>query len=189
MTTKPFKFGYISSSGEELPHKYNNVWAEEVTKGVERLIIAPSKDHVPLILELCKAMPEPFGVLYVLVVPRSDRSPGRYQSPVPLSHTQLTDFLNRFRKYFESDGRHHLWIGAMDRSFLLVYDKHNVIYAYGPLQTFKEQLQRLGLEKSLEVRFPTPHIHNYNSDFDGDEGAVLDYLTWKFFPLQETDEQ
>lgn len=189
MTTNLSKLGYIPSSGEEVRYEYENVWAAQVTKGVERLIIAPSKEHIPLIIELCKTMPGPFDVLYVLVVPRSNISPGRYQSPLPLSPAQLTDFLHRFQSYFECDGRHDLWIGATDRSFLLVYDRHDVVYAYGPLQTFKEQLQRLGLKESAEVRFPAPHVHYYNPEFDRDEEAVINYLPWKFFALQETDDQ
>jgi hypothetical protein len=38
------------------------------------------------------------------------------------------------------------------------------------------------------VRFPIPHIHNSNSEFDEDERDLLRYWEWKQFPLHDSDD-
>ena len=188
MIVKPYKFGLLSATGDDKLFEYPDVWSVEQTTGPERLVIAPSKGHIQLMAELCKTMPEPYGLLYVLLVSRRGKTDGRYQCPMPLSNIDLMDFLARFREYLECDGRHHLWVTAVDNSFNLVYDNHNVIYAYGPLEKFKKHLRLRGMAEIPEVRFPQPHTHHYNVEFDNDESAVVDYLQWKVFPLQENDE-
>jgi hypothetical protein len=187
-TPKPYKFGYFPRPDAEMPFEYSDVWCRGKTNGPDRLVIAASKSQIDRMVELCGLMPEPYFVLYVLVVPRSDSSPGRYQSPDPLSRADLSVFANRFREYFECDGRHDLWIGAPDNSFLLVYDRHNVIYAYGPLDVFEKRLRLRGMKEVADVVFPSPHAHEYNSKFDADEASILEYMSWKFSPLQEGDE-
>ncbi len=82
--------------------------------------------------------------------------------------------LKRFRRYFESDACHHLWVTSLPSLALLVYDNHNVIYAYGLLDEFKEVLRANGLTEG-QVRFPSPHAHNYNSEFDEDERQIMSY--------------
>ncbi len=84
-------------------------------------------------LDLLEVSPEPFCILYVLTIPRSEERPGRYES-APVSREEARQFLSRFREFFENDARHHIWIKSIDGPDLLVYDKHNVIYAYGPLR-------------------------------------------------------
>jgi hypothetical protein len=170
-----------------MPFEYSDVWSLGKTSGPDRLVIAASKSQIDLMVELCSLVPEPYFVLYVLVVPRSDSSPGRYQSPDPLSRADLSVFANRFREYFECDGRHDLWIGAPDHAFLLVYDRHNVIYAYGPLDVVEERLRLRGIREVTDVAFPDPHAHNYNSEFDADEASILEYMHWKFSPLRGND--
>lgn len=54
----------------------------------------------------------------------------------------MEGFLREFRAYFESDGRHHIWVSSLQASALqasatLVYDQHDVIYAYGPLESLQ----------------------------------------------------
>ena len=185
---KPYKFGYFPRPDVELPFEYSDVWSLGKTSGPGRLVIAPSKSQIDLMVELCSLMPEPYFVLYVLVVPRSDNSPGRYQSPHPLSRADLAEFANRFREYFECDGRHNLWVGAPDHSFLLVYDRHNVIYGYGPLDVFEKRLRLRGIKEVDDVVFPSPHAHEYNSRFDADEASILEYMPWKLSPLGEDDD-
>jgi hypothetical protein len=69
-----------------------------------------------------------------------------------------------------------------------VYDKHNVVYAYGNLPAFEEVLSHRGMKKVDEIRFPLPHIHNYNSEFDEEERNLLHYWEWKQYPLRDSDE-
>ena len=79
-------------------------------------------------------MPEPFFVLYVLVVSRKEENEtARYQSG-EVSRAEVQAFLERFEDYLENDGRHHIWIHSPESSATLVYDNHDVIYCYGPLE-------------------------------------------------------
>lgn len=182
-----YKFGYLSSGKEDLPFEYGDTWAVEKTTGPERLVIAPRSGHVDVMRALIERMPEPFYILYVFLVPRTHRPAGRYQSPDSVSREELAVFLNRFQKYFEGDGRHDIWIlSAMDES-LLVYDQHNVIYAYGPLDAFKDVLRRRNFEQVPKIDFPAPHSHHYNAELDSDQNALLDYWSWKVFPLTDQD--
>ena len=188
-TSTPYKFGYFDASGNEAPYSYGNCWAVEKTKGPSRLVIGPASGHIALITQLAKAMREPLGLLYVLLVPRGGESEsGRYQSPGPLSFAETEDFLRQFQELLERDGRQHVWVGATDNSSLLVYDNHNVIYAYGPLEEFERILSSSGFTKSGQVRFPKPHSHKYNPEFDELARQLMDHWKWNRFPLQESDD-
>jgi hypothetical protein len=68
-TNRRSKFGHVVS-GNELDFTYPNVWAQEVTTGPDRLIVAPSGRHVDLLVEMLSTMEGPFWLLYVLIVPR-----------------------------------------------------------------------------------------------------------------------
>jgi hypothetical protein len=139
-------------------------------------------------IDLLRVMPEPFWILYVLTVPRGGSQDGRYQSANALLRQQAQEFLIRFDQFLENDGRHHVWVKAVSGSDLLIYDKHNVIYAYGRLAEFEAVLSDRGLTKVEAVRFPSPHTHKYNASFDQDERDVLRYWNWKQSPLQDSDE-
>jgi len=71
---------------------------------------------------------------------------------------------------------------------MLVYDRHNVIYAYGPVERFIATLELEGLTESKEVRFPNPHAHNYHAEFDSHETAILKNEQWTLSPLRPGDE-
>jgi hypothetical protein len=133
-------------------------------------------------------MEELFYLLYVLVVTRDHSKPGRYQSPEPVSKQDLFEFLNRFEKFLESDGRHHLWVKSIGGPDLLVYDRHNVIYAYGSLDKFKRILTTAGLAETTSIKIPDPHVHYYNQEYDADCRTLLKYWNWQHFPLGENDE-
>ncbi len=152
--------------GNFAPFSYPNIYQQERAEIVERLVMTPSSDHVDLMIALSRLMAPPFGILYVLVVPRMNgNKPGRYQNPNPASREEMEAFLNHFRLYFELDGRHHIWIASRTDSSQLIYDRHNVIYGYGPLGEFEEVLGKGGMSAGI-VRIPSPHSHNYNEEFD-----------------------
>lgn len=170
------------------PYRYPNLWQIEQTTGPQRIVLAPATDQIDLLVELTRQLPEPFGVLYVLTVPRKgEHEPGRYQSEQPCSRSELEAFLDRFRDYFEQDGRHNLWVFSLPSRAQIIYDNHNVLYGYGPLESFASVAQSRGMTNG-EVRFPSPHAHHYHAEFDADERAILGYWEWKYFPLQESDE-
>jgi len=180
-----YKFGSIPDS--ERRYDYQDVFSLEKNPRLERLVIAPSAKQVTLMVELLGAMPEPYGILYVLVVPRSEAEAGRYQAADFRSRNETEDFLGRFKDFFENDGRHHVWIASRPRPDLLVYDRHNVIYAYGRLPQFERIVLRRGLSKVDDVKFPSPHTHNYNEAFDEDEEELLRYWPWLRSPLRDND--
>jgi hypothetical protein len=181
-----YKFGWIPN--EERRYEYPDIFAVEKTSGPKRLVIAPSAHHVSILIDLLQVMSEPLGILYVLVVPRGGSDAGRYQVESPVSQEQAKEFLERFRDYFENDGRHDIWVRSVSDSSQLVYDRHNVIYAYGPLLEFEKVLLGRGLANAEFVRFPSPHTHNYHAVFDQDERDVLRHWHWRQSPLRESDD-
>ncbi len=115
-----------------------------------------------------------------------DHAEGRYQCPEPVDAAELTRFFGRYGPYFEGDGRHHVWILSVPTNGLLVYDHHNVIYAYGPLAQFEAELRRRRFS-SRPVRFPVPHTHHYCEEFDDTEQQLMQHWRWKHFPLRDQD--
>ena len=182
-----YKFGAFSGS-EEVPYRYPDIYAREGTSGPDRLVIAPSENHVSFLLDLLPLIPEPLGILYVLVVPRTGEKGGRYQISTPISRTEAEVFLRTFQAFFENDARHHIWVYSVSTPDLLVYDNHNLIYAYGSLVEFEQRALEKGLRMAEAVRFPVPHTHKYNAIFDDDERRLLDYFGWKLFPLRKDDD-
>jgi hypothetical protein len=184
---RTLKFGYLHAQ-KPIPFVYPNIYSVQKTTGPDRLAIAPSENHVALLLELVDLLPEPFGILYVLLTPRAGSgTAGRYQSPAPSSRSELTSFIRKFKDYLELDGRHHLWIISLPTSATLVYDNHNVIYAYGPLDSFRQVIRKRGLQDG-DVKIPAPHVHNYNQQFDTSEKEIMSYWDWIYFPLAENDD-
>ena len=181
------KFSQLQDLDDQ-PYIYPNIWEIEQTAGPQRLVIAPAAQHIDLLIELVRLLPEPFGMLYVLVVPRGHSGePGRYQSAQPCDRDELEAFLRHFQTYFESDARQHLWLFSLPSRAQLIYDNHNVIYAYGPLDEFKRVIVAKGLTEG-KVEFPAPHAHHYHAEFDEAERQVMQYWEWIHFPLQEGDE-
>jgi hypothetical protein len=184
--TKTSKLSSLDGS-DFIPYRYSNCWDIEKTTGPERLVIGPESSQVELLIKLARTLAEPFGILYVLLVSRKDNEPARYQCPYPCDRGEMESFFRTFRDFFESDGRHHVWLTSLPDSSTLVYDQHNVIYAYGPLRQFEIVLRDQGMKRG-EVSFPIPHSHHYNPEFDDEEQRLLDHWNWRRSPLQESDD-
>jgi hypothetical protein len=174
---------------EHIPHEYGDLYFEQPCGDGSRLVIGPSHGHVNLLAELSGELRgNPWFVLYVLLVPRQgNREPGRYQSEPFESHAALASILQIFRAFFEGDGRHHVWVGSVANDGLLVYDQHDVIFAYGPLDRFRASLRSHGLRES-EFWFPSPHVHAYMPENDAEEERLTAEVEWERFPLQPGDE-
>lgn len=71
---------------------------------------------------------------------------------------------------------------------MLIYDRHNVIYAYGPLNSWKLALAGNGFVEVNELRSPSPHSHHYHQILDCEEDRLLSYWDWHRTPLQHSDE-
>ncbi len=188
LNTQDFKFGIIQNENDTNVKQffYPNTWNIENTPQFQRLVIAPESNQIELIIELCKTLPEPFGILYVLVVPRGENEEGRYQIAQPLNHKETEIFLRDFKDYFEKDARHHIWIASIPTNSMLIYDNHNIIYAYGELEKFEKIISEKGLIQK-EIIVPVPHVHGYNPTFDVEEERILSKFNWKHFPLTESD--
>ena len=184
--TEAYKLGTLVGS-DFVPHRFFNTWDVETTTGPDRIVVGPTSRHVELMIHLAKGLPEPFGILYVLLVSRKGHEPARYQCPYPCPRNEMEGFLESFKVFFECDGRHHIWVTSLPESSTLVYDQHNIIYAYGPLNQFEEVLKKEGLERGA-VSLPVPHSHNYNQQFDQEEQRLFDYWNWLKSPLMETDD-
>jgi hypothetical protein len=151
----------------------------------ERLQVAVPGGDPEVFRSLLTCIEPPFMLLYVLHTPRGEGEPGRYQSP-PVDRAAVEDFLARFSDYLRSDGRFHLWARSQSSNASLVWDNHNIIYAYGPLDDYGQQLNRLGFaEGSSPISFA--HTHNYRPECDADAAAVLGLWEWYKTPLQPSD--
>jgi hypothetical protein len=132
----------------------------EVAKEVNHLKIGASQNEIDLLLKVAETLNPPFYIVYVLVVSRIGNKLGRYQSLLLESRDELKSFLKEFQEYFETDGRHHVWICTIDNSGRFIYDQHNVIFAYGPLDNYISNLMKNGY-KEKKFSFPAPHAHAY----------------------------
>lgn len=182
------KFCHLEN-GEQVPHDYGNVFFEQPCGSSTRLVIGPSSGQIALMTELSAELKgDPWFILYVLLVPRvGNREPGRYQSPGFTTHAELSSFLSAFRGFFEGDGRHHVWVGSASNDGLLVYDQHDVVFAYGPLNQYRSILVSHGFRES-SFWFPSPHSHSYSADNDAEEERLMAELEWRHSPLQKGDE-
>jgi len=171
---------------DDAPVNYGNVYERENVQGQDRLLLAPENSCVTLMRELVASLGGPVYLLLILVVPRSQRKPGRYQSRL-FSLEEADTFLREFGEFLDRDARQHLWIGTPDRSGLLVWDNHQIVFAYGDLARFVSIAQSMGLVPG-KIAIPSPHRHNYHSEFDGDEAEIFNRHEWHWSPLQDGEE-
>ncbi|CAH0998019.1 hypothetical protein EMA8858_04154 [Emticicia aquatica] len=181
-----YKFTKMLADNSFVNNEYGKIFESEKTSLYQRLKIAADINQIDLMLKLCENMSPPYYILYVLVVPRYGHEQGRYQSRPIENIKELRLFLNRYKDYFETDGRHHVWIGTTQNSGLLIYDHHNVILAYGQLDSYIASLQKLGFQEML-FSFPVPHAHRYNTDNDMIEDQILQHWEWTIFPVTKED--
>ncbi|MHC4644971.1 MAG: hypothetical protein ACYTBJ_05700 [Planctomycetota bacterium] len=180
-----FKIG-TAYGPDDVEFRYSNIYQRQDYPQWSRIAIGAQTDHVSLMLEIAKSWAGPYGVLYVLVLSRMDHAHARYQAPRPCDYEQLESFASRFRPYLEKDARHNLWIMDVNSPFQLVYDRHNIIYAYGDQTSVISLLTQDGFIEA-QVKIPSPHTHYYHPEFDDAEDDIITYWDWKPFPLQDTD--
>jgi hypothetical protein len=172
--------------GKWLPHDFGKAYSHERTSTQPRLRIAAPFDGTALLRELTLALAEPFLLLYVLVVPRGRSEPGRYQSG-ELSRAELDALFERFGQFLDSDGRHNVWVRSSDDG-MLVYDRHNLIYAYGPLERFESVLRKHGCTITPALPLDFPHQHSYHQEFDHLERELTTQFADNRSELRDGDE-
>lgn len=163
--------------GEPAPFRHPRVWTRQPTSGPERLLIGGGEAPVDVLSELAGALAEPLFVLVVLRVPRAGEA-AKLESDA-LTHAELVGFLGEFRDLFENDGRAQAWVGAtVGGEGLVVLDEHDLIYAYGPLDTLEAVLSARGYERG-EPHVPDDHEHHYRPENDELEVRLRGWWDWR----------
>jgi hypothetical protein len=183
-----FKLGVPSGEGFVAHPQSHAFRVEDDPSAPPRILAAPDRDQVGLLIELARALPEPFHVVYVLLSMRCLRPPGRYQTTRPVGRAELEAFLARFRDFLEQDGRHHLWIGSAAEPSTLVYDHHDLLYLYGRLDAYQAVLRAAGMGEGPVV-LPAEHRHEAHDALDAEEQALMGALAWTWNPLEPGDEE
>ncbi|MCC6953540.1 MAG: hypothetical protein IT290_05440 [Deltaproteobacteria bacterium] len=176
-----------TSSSEMIPFRHDNVFTRERTTGSDRLVVGPRTNHVRVLLDLASTWKGDYWLLYILAVSRTGHPAARYQTPVTLDFEELTEFFDSFGTFLEADGRHHLWVGSADQEGILVYDRHDIIYAYGALDEYEARLAQRGFRMG-EAKVPQTHEHQISSENDAQEGRILSYWEWLSVPLKPGDD-
>jgi hypothetical protein len=193
------KTGYSDNTLDlmyKLSHLIDGRWVEHSSSAVYSIDAigavpclkagVPSGD--PAVFEqLVLVMEAPYFVLYVLHTPRGEGEAGRYQSP-ELSALELRAFIERFSAYLSSDARFDIWAHSPAERATVVWDRHNELFAYGPLERFAAKLRGLGFEEG-PLEGSIPHQHHYRVEFDQDAAALLNHWSWSYSPLRPEDEQ
>jgi hypothetical protein len=173
---------------EDVQFEYGNTFERETVGGRSRLQIGLDDAQDACVRELASGLAGPFQLLYVLHTTRTGSELGRYESP-ELSRAETHEFLHRFGPFLAQDARHDFWLRSHDDDATIVLDRHNIIYAYGPLTIFEEVLLRIGATSRGLPRIPDPHVHHYHQKWDDSEREVLAALPWIRRPLRESDVQ
>ena len=183
----PFKLGHLQGDIWK-EHSWPPIFDFEMLSDVtERLIIGVPAGDSTVIRRLTEQLEPPYFILYLLHTPRGEGEPGRYQSP-ELDRSNLIVFLDRFANFLSSDARFDLWIHSIQEHATLVWDRHNILYAYGPLDKFSSALLSLGFQRG-KPKVSFIHQHHYRKEFDQDAAEVLKYFAWSRSPLRPGDEQ
>jgi hypothetical protein len=174
-------------NGNWVEHSFPPVFAQEAVKGGVRIVAGvPGGD--PLVFHsLVSALEPPCFLLYVLHTSRGEGKPGRYESP-DLRNEQILAFIERFGSYMRSDSRFDIWAVSTTDESKIVWDRHNRLFAYGPLDRFASELRAIGFHSGA-TQIPSPHSHNYRAQFDAHAAALLAAFNWSYSTLRPEDEQ
>ncbi|MEM9347087.1 MAG: hypothetical protein AAGB26_10770 [Planctomycetota bacterium] len=178
----------ISEDGIIPRDVYGNVFFHQHCGDSERLVIGPSSSHIKILDLLSATFPEEkYYLLYVLILSHAGYEPGRYESPAIHNHEDVRLFIWTFQEFFEHDGRHHLWIASEVSNNVLIYDQHDLIFAYGDLEHFESILIDNDYKRE-EFWIPAPHAHIFNPANAKSEDELMSYFEWKHFDLQPGDD-
>ncbi|HEY2375205.1 MAG TPA: hypothetical protein VGH98_04465 [Gemmatimonadaceae bacterium] len=176
---------FVSGKLETFHHA--NTFAREKTSGPERLRVGPRGGQRYLFEQLAACVGPPHKLLYVLHTTRTDAELGRYESPW-LESGELSAFLNRFGDFVSQDSRHDLWVLCDAGGGTIVWDRHDLMYAYGPLERYTMLLESGGFREGWPT-IPASHAHLYNAEWDDAERALLAHYEWRRTKLRPDDLQ
>lgn len=169
-------------------YSHPRTFMTEITNnGSSRLVVGVPDGDSSIFAKLVDCLEPPCFLLYILHTPRGEGEPGRYQSP-SINFDELHSFLDRFSDFFVADARYDLWAYSPSEKATVVWDRHNLIYAYGPIEQFCSTLKSLGFDSGTPgISFP--HQHHYREEFDFDAKELLSTFEWSYTPLRPEDEQ
>jgi hypothetical protein len=180
-----FKLGALLGD-QWVEHSHPPVF--KVEEGLRGKVFATAPGGDPLTFEsLAKCLTPPLMLLYVLHTPRGEARPGRYQSP-PMSGDEFREFVGHFRNYLQADGRFDLWVHSEQDDATVVWDRHNLIHAYGQRECMIETLRALGFDAG-EPGIDFAHQHHYRPSQDENARELLAYFPWSYSSLESADEQ
>ena len=181
------KLLHIVDGKLETFHHANTFAREKTTGGPERVRIGPRGGQRYLFEHLANILGPSYKLLYLLHTTHTNASLGRYQSPW-LDEAQLKTFLDRFAQFITEDARHDLWMLGGSGEGQLVWDRHDIVYAYGPIDKYVTHLEAAGFREGWPTA-PDVHAHCYNEEWDDTERAILKYFDWERTDLRPEDEQ
>lgn len=180
------KFGTVDNNNNVTTYKNKNCWYVKEYDSFKRITIAPEKDEVELLLRIVKGFTPPLRVLYVLFRPGHKSTPaGRYHSRDVLTYDDIEKFCMTFRDFFETDGRHHLWIIADNNGIKksVILDNHHLLHVFDDVERIKSIMQEMGFSEEV-TSVPEPHVHFSNPENDRFEKELLDYWNWIRVPFK-----
>lgn len=181
------KLSYLQGN-EWIAHTHGACYALPDESAAIRRLTATVPAGDPVVFErLAASMQAPYLLLYVLHTPRGEGEPGRYQSP-ELSLDELHAFMARFGPYLSADARFDLWAYSPAEQATIVWDRHDQLFGYGPLDRFAAELRALGFNAG-DVNVPAPHMHHYRAEYDALANELLEALPWSYSALRPEDEQ
>jgi hypothetical protein len=184
--TGAFKLA-VEIGGEWKEHSHPARFKIATTGGRERLMAGLPSGREATFRALTAILNPPYYVLYVLHTPRGEGEKGRYQS-TELGKNELNEFLDRFSRYLSGDGRFDIWIYSPEAGATIVWDRHNYISAYGPIDQYASILSEQKFEQGV-LEPLGDHVHHYREAFDPDAAELLDWFEWVRTPLNPEDEQ
>ncbi|MBS4022521.1 MAG: hypothetical protein KGZ79_08870 [Dethiobacter sp.] len=182
-----YNYGTLNENNEVATYENHDTWYVKEFLAVTRITVAPRTNQIKLALKIAKGFKLPLGILYMLFRPGNDSvERGRYHSSGLLSYKDVEMFCNKFKEYFETDGRHHLWIFSAndkERKQFLIHDNHHLVHVFDDVDKIKALLKKKKF-KEEEIRVPEPHIHFSSSDNDVFESELLGYWNWTHSPFR-----
>lgn len=170
------------SDGRWTRYSHPELFSKVIRGGIPVVRIGGGHDPAALFRMLVVPMAEPFVLVYVLHSPRSGARAGRYQSP-KMTVGELRLFLERFFPFLSTDARHDLWVLSPTEQGAVLWDRHDLLTACGPLDHCSETLETLGFRDG-NVSVPDPHRHAQDHTLDGEERDLLAALEGSWSELK-----
>ena len=171
-----------------IEHSYPAVYEVSTSGGgIQRLVVGVPGGDPEVFTRLVTCLEPPYYLLYVLHTPRGEGEAGRYQSP-ELSPSQFRQFISRFGLLLSQDARFDIWAYSPAEQATVVWDRHNQVFAHGPVARMQSELEQLGFSPGA-LKVPVPHEHHYRAELDPIAKELLEAFEWSYSPLRPEDKQ